>query len=213
MRIIWGGMADVIDSVTVDKIFIPNNTTSTTKYYKNLLSCLKEKGLTISTVNRDEVLYLDDEVILEILYVDNKRPNNVNNSSIVIELNYGLQKFLFMADAEKEVEKILIEENKLQDIDVLKVGHHGSGTGTIQEFLDVIKPEISIVSVQEGGKYNNMPAKEVIARLKDINVVYRTDIHGTILIESDGKTSKVQTYEDINLNGLIKGATLVALFV
>lgn len=144
------------------------------------------------------------EKSFEILYVDNIEPSEPNNASIVIQLKYGIQKYLFMGDAEETVESKLLKEGILEDIDVLKVGHHGSNTSSTEAFINKVLPEISIISVQNG-VYNNVPSKDVINRLEENNnQVYRTDRDGTIWLSSDGVTNKITILNQLNLNGANK---------
>ena len=147
---------------------------------------------------------MNTDFILKILYVDNNEPQNQNNASIIIQLDYKTKKYLFMCDAEKEVEAKLLKEKVLEDIDVLKVGHHGSETSSTQEFINKVLPEISIISVQHG-RYNNMPSQNIIDRLKNNgNQVYITDTDGTIWLTSNGITNNVITIKNLNLNGADK---------
>lgn len=75
---------------------------------------------------------------------------------------------------------------------MLKVGHHGSDTSTTQEFLEAVRPKYAVISV--GDDSNNLPKASVSRRLAEVGVsVYRTDISGTVLFLSDGKTITVQT--------------------
>ncbi len=104
--------------------------------------------------------------------------DNENDNSNIIYLNYNNYKFLFMGDASKEVENNLLNKYSLNNIDVLKVGHHGSNTSTSKEFLDKINPKYSIISVGKNNMYGH-PNKEVLNNLKD-SLIYRTDIDGTI---------------------------------
>ena len=106
-----------------------------------------------------------------------------NNSSIVLQLDYGETNCLFMGDAEKEVE----EKVTWNDIDVLKVSHHGSSDATSQTFLETVKPEYSIISVGANNSHNH-PSSETLKRLESVNSkIYRTDEDGTIILISDGK--------------------------
>lgn len=99
----------------------------------------------------------------------------------MLEMTYKKYKFLFTGDATKKVEN----SRGWKDIDVLKVGHHGSDTSSSKNFIDSIKPEISIISVGEGNNYN-LPKESIIKRLEDTgSKVYRTDKHGTIQIIVD----------------------------
>jgi competence protein ComEC len=76
------------------------------------------------------------------------------------------------------------------DSDVLKVGHHGSSTGSSDAFLSLVSPDISLVSAGIKNKFNH-PAETVINSLEEINsVIYRTDKVGAVLLESDGNEIK-----------------------
>ena len=199
-----GGMTDIIDNFPVERIFMPYNETDNSEFYNKVKKAIDNKGLLIETVEETDKFYLDESLTLEILYVDNTEPSETNNASIVVEVTYREQKYLFMGDAEKTIEDKLLDEGVLQDIDVLKVGHHGSDTSTTEEFLNKILPEISIISVQEGVKYDDMPNKGVIERLRDKGNVYRTDVDGTIWLTSDGITNTIIPLKNLNLNGANK---------
>lgn len=108
---------------------------------------------------------------------------NLNNFSPMIVLEYENKKFLFTGDAETDVEEDFIGTfADFSDIDVLKVGHHGSTTSTSQEFLDATTPDIAIISVGRDNRYHH-PADSVIDRLVENNIeTYRTDLSGNILV-------------------------------
>lgn len=181
-----GGMSYIIDSFEIGEFYLPYNTTSTTSYYKKLLTSLTNKEETINEVNVGDKIIFED-INFEIMSVDNSEPENTNASSIVLEMTYGELKYLFMADAEKENE----EARKWNDVDVLKVGHHGSNTSSTEEFLNQVLPEISVISVGEGNSYE-LPKDKILKRLEKIgSIIYRTDNDGTIQIISDGKTNEV----------------------
>lgn len=114
---------------------------------------------------------------------------NVNNKSIVFKLVYGDFSMLFMADAESEVEKELLEEDADLSADVLKIGHHGSKTSTTDEFLNMVNPKYAVVSCGNGNDYNH-PYGAVTKRFEDKNIpLYRTDELGDIVItvKDDGE--------------------------
>ena len=190
-----GGMSFVIDSFEIGDFYLPYNTTSTTSYYKKLLTALTDKEESINEANVGDKFYIED-LNFEIMSVDNLEPENENISSIVVEMTYGKQKYLFMGDAEDENE----EARKWNDVDVLKVGHHGSNTSTTEEFLNQVLPEISIISVGEGNSYN-LPKDKILKRLENIeSTIYRTDRDGTIQIVSDGNSNEVIKI-DVNFDG------------
>ena len=121
---------------------------------------------------------------------------DANLSTISIEMTYGTQKYLFTGDMETPNES----SRNWNDIDVLKVAHHGSTTSSSKDFLNQTKPEIAIISCGEGNDYGH-PHKEILKRLEKINCeVYRTDLLGTILLTSDGTTNELE-FLDVSLDG------------
>ena len=190
-----GSMSDIIDNFEVGKFYLPYNATSTTSFYKRLLKSLTTKNMGIEEAVIGEKFNIGNAEC-EIMTVNNSDPENINEESIVLEIRYGTQKYLFMGDAEVINEK----SREWNDIDVLKVGHHGSNTSTSPDFLKQVKPEISIISVGKDNSYG-LPKKKILDRLKKQNsVIYRTDEDGTIQIVSDGNTSEVIKV-DVNLDG------------
>lgn len=109
-----------------------------------------------------------------------------NFRSIVLLLHIGSVKILLMGDADINNELAMIHAGLIEDIDVLKVGHHGSKLSSGVVFLDKIRPELSVISSGKNNNYNH-PHPEVIQRLKKINSrVLKTDTLGTITVTSDG---------------------------
>ncbi len=105
--------------------------------------------------------------------------NNDNENSLVLYFSMWGKKFLIMGDASIEVEKQILLDNPNLDCDILRVGHHGSNTSTLPEFISKITPSESIISV--GKNYYGHPHKEVIYTLEKYNVrIRRTDLEGTI---------------------------------
>lgn len=181
-----GGMSYIIDSFDIGTFYLPYNITTTTSYYKRLLTSLANKGIEITEAVVGEKIELSSG-ICEIMSVNNTEPENANLSSIVIQLSYGTQKYLFMGDAETENEK----ERDWEDIDVLKVGHHGSNTSSSEIFLKQVMPEVAIISVGEDNSYG-LPKDNIIDRFNKFGTsIYRTDEDGTIQIVSDGNTNEI----------------------
>lgn len=105
--------------------------------------------------------------------------SDTNESSLVIYLNIYNKKFLFMGDAPKNIEENIVLNNKLE-IDVLKVGHHGSNTSTSENFIKSIKPKEAVISCGKNNFYGH-PHTETLNTLNKYNVkIRRTDLEGTI---------------------------------
>lgn len=123
---------------------------------------------------------------------DTKENGNTNSGSIVIKLKFGALNALFTGDLEIEQELSLVTLGKLGHVDVLKVGHHGSGGSTSARFLEEITPDIAVSSIGEGNSYGH-PARRVIDLLEEKGVIsVRTDEDGAVEVVSDGGTFQVK---------------------
>lgn len=125
---------------------------------------------------------------------------DTNNNSLAIRLQYGDVSFLFTGDGEEDAESEMLNRGANLQADILQVGHHGSKTSTTDRFLNAVKPDIAIYSASVDNQYGH-PHIETINRLeKSGALVYGTDVHGTVIVETDGETFNVQT----NKQGTIK---------
>ena len=112
-----------------------------------------------------------------------------NNDSVVLRLTYGEISFLLTADIEIEAEERLVEGGEGVASTVLKVGHHGSKTSNSASFLGAVSPSVAIVSAGVDNRHGH-PSPEVMERLEaevGTDGVYRTDLHGSVELISDGK--------------------------
>jgi len=116
-----------------------------------------------------------------------------NNNSIALKLEYGDTSFLFMGDAEREVEQDIINSEYSLKSDLIKIGHHGSETSTSYVFLREVMPQYAIISVGAGNSYGH-PHENTLSRLHDADVTtFRTDQNGDIIVKSDGKKLTLST--------------------
>ena len=190
-----GGMSYVIDNFDIGNYYMPYCSSNENSFYSRLLLSLSNKNLPINKIEIGEKIALGNG-ILEVMGVRNDEPENLNETSITLELSYGKLKYLFMADAEIVNE----EERTWNDVDVLKVGHHGSISSTSNEFLSQVLPEVSIISVGKDNDYN-LPEEDVLKRLYEMgSQIYRTDQDGTIEIISDGEQNEILKI-DISFDG------------
>ena len=117
--------------------------------------------------------------------------DNENDNSSVIYLNYNNYKFLFMGDASTTREKDILEKYNLNNIDVLKIGHHGSKTSSSKTFIDKISPKYSISSVGKNNRYGH-PNDSVLNNLEG-SKIYRTDEDGSIMFKIKSNKLKKET--------------------
>ena len=186
-----GGLDDVINNFKIKNVLMPKKTT-TTKTYEDVLKAIQNANLKIKTPRVGDIFYVG-MAKCEVMGIENDA-ENLNENSIIIELTYGDRKFLFTGDAEVANEKL----RSWDDIDVLKVAHHGSRTSSSEEFLEQVKPEYAIISCGRDNDYGH-PHQEVMDRLKEVKI-YRTDEEGTILVTSDGENLEFESL-NINLDG------------
>ncbi|HHX71054.1 MAG TPA: MBL fold metallo-hydrolase, partial [Gallicola sp.] len=124
-------------------------------------------------------------------FLNNKDYGNENDNSSVIYTELNNHKFLFMGDAGVEVEEDLIEKYNFNNLDVLKVGHHGSKTSSGKNFINEIEPKYSIISVGKNNKFGH-PNDNVLDNLED-SKIYRTDIDGSIMFKIKNNKLKIET--------------------
>lgn len=179
-----GGLDYVINSFQIGNIYMPK-ATSTTKTFTDVVSAIKSKGMQIATPVPGDSFKLG-QADCKILAPNSSSYEDLNNFSVVIKVTFGNNTFMFDGDAEKVSETEIVNKGFDVKADVLKVGHHGSGTSTSDEFLKKVNPKYAVISCGVNNDYGH-PHKETMKRLKDSGItVYRTDESGTIICTSDG---------------------------
>lgn len=182
-----GGLDDIIYNFDIGKIYMPDAIT-TTATFQSVLEAIASKGLSITKCEIGNTFGIGDG-ICTIMSVENEESNNLNLNSIVIHMAYGEKTFLFMGDAEKDIEEKIVWPK----VDVLKVGHHGSDTSSSEKFLNNVKPESAIISVGVNNTYSH-PSQTTLDKFQAIGTkIYRTDKDNTVLLTSNGKTYNIQT--------------------
>lgn len=117
-----------------------------------------------------------------------------NNGSVVLMLEYGEVQILLTGDLEADGERKIIEQGLAEDIEVLKLGHHGSRSSTSEAFLKAMRPEAALISVGRNNRYGH-PSPEVLRRLADEGITaFRTDNLGAVWVRTDGRRVRVYRY-------------------
>ena len=153
---------------------------------KELIKVLDEKKIKYYSCIKE--LNIDNN---KLYFLQTKKYDNENDNSNVIYTELNGYKFMFMGDAGVEKEKDILEKYNLSNIDVLKVGHHGSKTSSSKEYIDEIKPKYAIISVGKNNRYGH-PNKEVLNNL-DNSKIYRTDQDGSIMFKIKNNKLKIET--------------------
>ena len=153
---------------------------------KELIKVLNQKKIKYYSCVKE--LNIDNN---KLYFLQTKKYDNENDNSNVIYTELNGYKFMFMGDAGVEKEKDILDKYNISDIDVLKVGHHGSKTSSSKEFIDEINPKYGIISVGKNNIYGH-PNKEVLNNLEN-SKIYRTDQDGSIMFKIDNDKLKIKT--------------------
>ena len=157
---------------------------------------VESNGISTVEVHAGYVIDLGDGVELTVLNpASGSRFGDSNNDSVALRLTYRDFSVLLAADIEEEAERALVNGSVNISSTVLKVGHHGSNTSSTGDFLEAVDPAIAVISAGSGNPYGH-PAAAVVDRLEGAvgaEGVYRTDLHGSIEVVSDGSATWVKT--------------------
>lgn len=179
-----GGLLDVIRSVPVGQV-LDSGKGYDTRAYLEYIRLIHERNIPFMIIQEGMSLPFDTHVEVKVLNSGQGKTFN-NNASIVLWMKYKACEFLFMADAEKKVEKRIIKKYHL-DVDLIKVAHHGSYSSTSQKFLEAIQPTYGIISYEKGNPYGH-PHQSVLKRLRKNHVkLFQTALDGDIDVKTDGE--------------------------
>jgi beta-lactamase superfamily II metal-dependent hydrolase len=201
-----GGYQAVLSQFSVAHFYDPGYP-DTTATYEKLLTTIDQKNIKYTTSTAGQTIDLDPAVRIDVLSPNGKNVGSTNDNMLVLRLSYGSTSFLLAGDMPDTLEKQIL--STLQPTTVLKVGHHGSSTSSSTAFLNVIKPEVAIISVGAGNSYGH-PSAETLSRLQTVGaMVYRTDQSGTVTVSTDGNTYTVAT-DKIGSSTPVQVATTIA---
>lgn len=175
-----GEAMNIVNNFKVDKVIFNNGETNYLE--KELIKLLEIK----------EIPYYQNIKKLDNLYfINNNLYDNENDNSLVIYTRLYNTSLLLMGDAGIEVEEEILKSFNLNNIDILKVGHHGSDTSSGADFINTIKPKYSIISVGKNNRYGH-PNDSVLGNLDD-SKIYRTDQDGSIMFKIKNSKLKIET--------------------
>jgi len=177
-----GGMATVLDSFNIGKMYMPKQAHTITAF-TNMLDVIEDKNIELYTAKAGTSILSSGSIDIDVLAPFADSDSNLNNVSAVVRITYGKTVMLFTGDAEHVIENQLL--NSGIDADVLKVGHHGAGSASSSSFIKAVSPEVAVISVGEGNSYGH-PHADTLAILNEVGAkIYRTDEQGTIVVTDD----------------------------
>ncbi len=179
-------MQGTMDCVEIRQILFPA-ISNPDEQYLEMWNLAKEKGIKVGTIGASDAIREPDFILGCISPVKGSYAEDKNNSSTVLQLTFKEFSMLLSGDLGIEGEEELLKRECMKDVDVWKVSHHGSRYSGGKEFLEVLKPQLSLISV---GKNNyGHPSEEILQRLKNVGSVVQTTLErGALMLESDGKT-------------------------
>ncbi len=193
-----GGIPEVLEEFEADNIIMPRLTeaqTPTNSTYTAFLKAVQNSGAKV-IASKVGASYTLGSATFETFGPVTNDAEDINNMSVVVKVTYGENTFLFTGDAETEEEKEVLDTGADLDCDVLHAGHHGSYSSSCKDFLNAVTPEICVISCGANNDYGH-PHDAALKRIKKhTEEIYRTDICGSIVIQSDGQEIVVN-YENM----------------
>jgi len=188
----YKGLLPVLENFKVRTLIIPD--VDTDEGLLDAIEIARKRKISVEKCEKDDVITLDKKTYIEVLHPREGiyfNESGINNSSLVLKLNFKDVSILFTGDIEKEAERLLCEDEVNLDADVLKVAHHGSSTSSTEEFLDSVTPDVAVISV---GKNNfGHPSEEVLQRMESKGIyVLRTDISGAVVLKTYGEKIRIR---------------------
>ena len=180
-----GESINLIENFKVEKVIF--NCGEFNDLEKELIKILEKKKIKYYSCIKE--LNIDNS---KLCFLQTKEYDNENDNSNVIYIELDGYKFMFIGDSGIEKEKDILDKYNISDVDVLKVGHHGSKTSSSEEFINSVNPKYSIISVGKNNKFGH-PNKEVLDNLSN-SKIYRTDIDGSIMFKIKKDKLRIETY-------------------
>lgn len=188
-----GQLAQVIGEFNVGEVWMSGNTSSSNTF-TNVLQAIEASGSDYVEPRSGDVFDVGS-LQIEVLY-PNKITGAANEESVSMKMTYGDVRFIFTGDAGVKQEQEMVDSGTDLDAEILHLGHHGSNTSTSPSFLSAVTPEVAIYSAGADNSYGH-PHAEVIAAVENAGAeVYGTDVNGTILVKTDGKSYTVETQQE-----------------
>ena len=182
-----GGLPAVLAVYPTKAVYAPTKTYSS-NIFDSFLYYVDQQGLEVTIPSPGDTIEAEGLGISVLGPVESYA--DPNNTSIVLMLSHGENRFLFTGDMEKEAEGDMLDhwgDSFDWSADVLKAGHHGSNTSTGYRFLNAVMPDYTVISVGKDNSYGH-PGESTLSRLEDAeSIVFRTDLLGTVIATSDGK--------------------------
>ena len=185
-----GQLEDVLINFDVGEVWMTENTANSS-VYEGAIEAILASDTDYEEPKAGDIFDVG-ALTIQILHPQTLT-GDLNQDSLSAHFSYGDTAFLFTGDAYAKQEKQMMDQDMNIEADFLQLGHHGSDTSTSQSFLDEVKPTYAIYSAGKGNSYGH-PHQEVLDRLEASDIeTYGTDVHGNIVVTTDGVDSEINT--------------------
>lgn len=200
-----GGAVDIFNEFEVETVCMPaidEDYLSDTATYKNTMEAVKkEKCRELYLSSGTAIVEKDNYSMFALSPAENSVFSDMNDYSLTLLVNCFSNTILFAGDAEKPAELDMMSSNLNLDADILKVGHHGSGNSSTDDFLKKVTPQVSVISCGKGNTYGHPHSDAVDRLLQSGSKVYRTDTVGTVIAKCYDGGFNIETDAGIKLDG------------
>ncbi|WP_053074999.1 MBL fold metallo-hydrolase [Ornithinibacillus californiensis] len=188
-----GQLDDVVNAMTVTEVWLSGNDSTSNTFQRGLEAVLESGANYHEPRSGDE--FDIGPMNLKVLYPQSATGKS-NEESISVLFTYGNVKFLFTGDADTNAEKRMMNAGFTIDADILQLGHHGSSTSSDHSFVNAVSPDVAIYSAGADNSYGH-PHREIVSLMNNAGIeLYGTDVHGTIIVTTDGKDYSIKTKKD-----------------
>ncbi len=193
----FGGFIPLVESIPIDTVFV-SQLDGGSEHYTALIESIFTAGLQIYEVKAGQTWLCCDNLVLEVIHPQEKlltgTRSDLNNNSIVFKMHYKAVTMLFTGDIEEEGANLLFRTDQCLESDLLLIPHHGGYMESMPRFLEQVDPLAAVIQV--GVNSFGHPHPYVIEALEDSSIpVYRNDLHGAVIIETDGTEMQIRTME------------------
>ena len=188
-----GGLSGALNYASADEVFCCVREYDS-RSFEAFERYAGEQGLEITVPECGTQLRLGEAVITVIS--PSREYEDLNDCSLVLRIDYGSVRVLLTGDAGYDAENDMMKSDYSLRADLLKVGHHGSGSSSYYYFLKEVSPSYAVISVGRDNEHEH-PSEYVIEKLEGLGAeVFRTDEDGTVVFKSDGSTIAPENNKD-----------------
>ena len=181
-----GSASSIIDNIEIGEV-LQSNSPKESDYYTNYLNSLANKSITPKTVTGNYNLTFEDLNIIVNGPETTYQNSESNNSSLIVSITYGNNKFLFMGDSENARIKDFISTNN-ETYDFIKIPYHGNYLKRLDDLLEKINPKYGVMTCSQSEGCE----KETLAILNNYNIKYYMTKNGSISVLSNGKSIQIK---------------------